>query len=399
MGVTKKQTCAIMRPITLNLGADNLMTSGVRDKASEADDFERMAWVITVLALWHWCLNLIHAILLTHHLKGTFAPTSLAHAAFTLKRNGISPDKVLYQECTAAIDPDLAATIVDKTRVQLGYPSVEACKVWNPTLEEFQKAVHRGVEEGATVRAGELAKAAGDDYQAHTAFKGCISDSLTLAECKEKSPATRELTKVARSFSEFVGASDPLRPHAEVKMTADVQLLITELIINKVHGSFIPRSVNSAPPDPSLEDVPESTSFTLSEEADITGTPAVILTGSGGAFKRCQDMAAGVYYKKPLHYTPLESTIAHDMLPAGQADESYDQPPEDSQMEDNWQEGATLDLEQAPAEVANQAYEREEEEHGMEEMERRLEEQHRAWVEEEEASAAAANDPMDDILN
>ncbi|KAJ7648633.1 hypothetical protein DFH06DRAFT_1095419 [Mycena polygramma] len=172
----------------------NNFRNGRRIRKDDVNSFERMEYGDELSALFHHALQASHMIMKVHYGHAVRDPTSLAAHKGMLNRTW-DVNKPNYAPSKSLIRHSLIARILHCVMVKKGFKLVSQLKQWRPTLDDIKVMSTTLFEEFATTTAAEKAKAANDDYFAHSVY--FIRDALFF--CKfEKSVSIADAGAVMR---------------------------------------------------------------------------------------------------------------------------------------------------------------------------------------------------------
>ncbi|KAJ6500254.1 hypothetical protein DFH09DRAFT_1289841 [Mycena vulgaris] len=165
-----------------------------RIRKDDINAYERMEYGDELSALFHHALQASHMLMKVHYGHAIRDPMSLAAHKGMLNRTW-DVNKPNYAASKSLIRHSLIARILHCVMVKKGFTLISQLKTWRPTLEDIKELSTVLFEEFATTTAAEKAKAAHDDYTAHSIY--FIRDALFF--CKfEKSVSIADAGGVMR---------------------------------------------------------------------------------------------------------------------------------------------------------------------------------------------------------
>ncbi|KAJ7474784.1 hypothetical protein FB451DRAFT_1464823 [Mycena latifolia] len=172
----------------------NNFRNGRRIRKDDINAYERKDYGDELSALFHHALQASHMLMKVHYGHAVRDPMSLAAHKGMLNRTW-DINKPNYAASKSLIRHSLIARILHCVMVKNGFTLISQLKNWQPTLKELKELSAILFEEFATTTAAEKAKAANDDYVAHSVY--FIRDALFF--CKfEKSVSIADAGGVMR---------------------------------------------------------------------------------------------------------------------------------------------------------------------------------------------------------
>ncbi|KAJ7195376.1 hypothetical protein GGX14DRAFT_575693 [Mycena pura] len=172
----------------------NNFRNGRRIRKDDVNSFERMEYGDELSALFHHALQASHMIMKVHYGHAIRDPMSLAAHKGMLNRTW-DVNKPNYAASKSLIRHSLIARVLHCVMVKKGFKLISQLKAWRPTLDDIKLMSTTLFEEFTTTTAAETAKAANDDYFAHSVY--FIRDALFF--CKfEKSVSIADAGAVMR---------------------------------------------------------------------------------------------------------------------------------------------------------------------------------------------------------
>ncbi|KAJ7145300.1 hypothetical protein C8R43DRAFT_1129975 [Mycena crocata] len=172
----------------------NNFRNGRRIRKDDVNTYERMEYGDELSALFHHALQASHMLMQVHYGHAVRDPMSLAAHKGLLNRTW-DVNKPNYAPSKSLIRHSLIARILHCVMVKNSFTLISQLQKWRPTLDEIKSLSAIICEEFATTTAAEQAKAANDDYMAHSIY--FIQDALFF--CKfEKSVSIADAGGVMR---------------------------------------------------------------------------------------------------------------------------------------------------------------------------------------------------------
>ncbi|KAG6874447.1 hypothetical protein C0992_007674 [Termitomyces sp. T32_za158] len=154
-----------------------------RDRFDDVNSMERVEYVAELSALFHFALQMSHAIMRTHYGHAVRNPSCLAAHKGLLNRTW-DVNKPNYAAAKSLIRHSLIARIIHCVMVKKNFTRRATLEKWRPTISELQDMASTVAREFTTSAAARTAQVEGhDDWMAHSIY--FMRDSLFFCEFED----------------------------------------------------------------------------------------------------------------------------------------------------------------------------------------------------------------------